>query len=564
MLSVVRHRGVTIALSLALAASMVAMATPAAEADSGTGVFSVRMTAPGPHSPQGRSLAKTTITRTEGVVVRSVDLGDAEFGRKKGQYRAPVRGILVTPEQQAEMPAKLIVVTHLRYPNCAGDRFAYPCPRGKRERRLDRGMTHIGVELSRRGYSVLIPDLGPLYIGDDLTSPYDQPAGVRKVVGRLIDTAVSASAGKKTRMGSGLRGSIDASQVGLLAHSRSATLAGDLTRGWSSSAHPIASLMTYGGGYDAYYGGAPDSTPMVPDVPYLGVVGDQDQDTPYLSAMWLTRHVDSRRSRPALVAVAPGFGHTFVNRILSSAKIDDRICEVGCRTASEHEKFLGRTAHSWFGATLRQRPTRLPLRPTGRLPKALSGVPVHWLAVTNRDRANVFLAGRRGTLQPFGVGARARSCFPAEPMAPSMPGTCPMSFLGVSMNAEKITQVALTPSSGVRLRTAPTMRVAGVALHLAPSGDRRDHAPGSPLRVTVGLSNGRRVVLDVSPSHAALVNRETKDVNGTYSIGTVRLRLPRWVRDTQVVSVKLTGGTAKSRFDVRAIDLAQTRNRTHR
>ncbi len=556
-LSAERRRAVTIAISLSLAgAIMTAVAPPAATR---AGEF-----AAGPHSPVQRSLAATRITRKVGAIVRDVDLGDIELGRSAGEYRTPVRGVLVTPGAKKASHSKLIVVAHLRYPGCAGNRFAYPCPHGRTERRFDRGMTYLGVSLARRGYSVLIPDLGPLYIGDNLADPYDQPAGAAELLERLIDSAVAASAGERTRWGRGLRGDIDASRVGLLAHSRSAAVASDLTRSWSAGSHPIAAIMTYGGAYESAYGGELGTTPMVPDVPYLGIAGDQDRDTPYMAPMWLTQHIGTHRTAPALVAVVPGLGHTLINRTLSAAGLDDRICDTSCPDAHQHEAFLSTTALDWFDATLRHRRTRIPLRPGANMPRKLSGVPAHWLAVTNRVHAGVYLAGRRGTLRPFGKGAQTRTCFPAEPMAPSQPGVCRHPRAGVSQNSAKITRVTLGPSSGVALRTPRITGVTAVALHLAPTGDRSDRAPVSPVRVTVRLANGRHVMLNVAAGEAALMDRATRSTNGTYSIGTVRLDLPRWVARTRVVSVSLTGGTARSRFDVRAIDLAQGRRRDMR
>ncbi len=419
-------------------------------------------------------------------------------------------------------------------------------------------MTYLGVALARRGYSVLIPDLGPTYIGGTLTDPYDQSAGVRTILDRLLGSALAASAGERTPWGRGLEGDIDASHVGLLAHSRSAAVARDLTRAWSAGAHPITTIMTYGGAYDTSYGGEPGSTPMVPDVPYLGIAGDQDRDTPYMAPMWLTHHLGTHRTAPALVAVVPGFGHTLINRTLSSAGIDDRICDTSCPDAAEHEAFLSAASLDWFDATLRRRRTALPLSPTTPLPATLAGASAHWLAVTNQRHATAFLAGQHGRLDPFGTGARARTCYPSEPMAPSLPGVCPLPARGVSQNADQVTQVLLTPRGGVRLHTAPTRGVTSVALDLAPSGDRVDQLPGNPLRVTVRVADGRELVVDVAPTDPAVVDRATTSTNGTYSIGTLRLVLPRWVRTARVVAIRLTSST-RSRFDVRAIDLSRSR-----
>ena len=95
----------------------------------------------GPHSPVNRKRAATTTVRRAGVVVRDVDLGAVELGRRKGQFRAPVRGVLVTPDRP-RANAPLVIMSHLRSPGCADDVSAFPCP-GK-DVRYDRGMTYLG------------------------------------------------------------------------------------------------------------------------------------------------------------------------------------------------------------------------------------------------------------------------------------------------------------------------------------------------------------------------------------------------------------------------------------
>lgn len=74
-----------------------------------------------------------------------VDSGDIDLGARRGQFRAPVRDVLVVPEKARNAP--LVVFSHLRAPSCSGgeegDVVAYPCPRGTKERRLDHGMTYL-------------------------------------------------------------------------------------------------------------------------------------------------------------------------------------------------------------------------------------------------------------------------------------------------------------------------------------------------------------------------------------------------------------------------------------
>ena len=79
--------------------------------------------------------------RRAGAVIRDVDLGDVELGERKGQFRSPVRGVLVTPDRP-RANAPLVIMSHLRSPGCADDVSAFPCP-GK-DVRYDRGMTYLG------------------------------------------------------------------------------------------------------------------------------------------------------------------------------------------------------------------------------------------------------------------------------------------------------------------------------------------------------------------------------------------------------------------------------------
>lgn len=96
-----------------------------------------------------------------------------------------------------------------------------------------------------------------------------------------------------------------------------------------------------------------------------------------------------------------------------------------------------------------------------------------------------------------------------------------------------------------------------MALHLAPTGDRVDGAPGSPLRAKVRLSNGRHVAVNVAASEAAVTDRGKKLLAAPTSSAPCASR--SLGLSEKVVSVKPTGGTATSRFDIRAIDLSQRR-----
>lgn len=516
----------------------------------------------GPHSPVDRKLAATRISRVSGAVVRAFDLGDVDLAPVPGgpdveRFRAPVRGLLVTPRGHRRR-AGLLVVAHLRYPNCGRSRFAFPCPNPP-GRRFDRGMRYLGIAMARRGYSVMIPDLAPLYVGGDLDAPYDQAAGFTATLTQMLDTLRSADTGHPTRYGSGLRGRIDATRIGLIGHSRSASTASQFVRTWHRPWSRVGSVMVYGGAYQIEFHGREGTFPAMPDLPFLGIVGDEDQDTGFMGAMWLAHHIDQQRKRPALIAVVPGLGHTYINRTLSAAGVDDRICDDRCPGVRVHERFLVDTATRWFNATLRHKRSDFPLRGTVSLPGRQSGLPVRWLAVTNGPRRIAYLAGGTGRLRPFGPLGRARTCYPLEELAPLQPGDCQPPVRAVTQTAAAITQVRLAPRSGVFLRTQPTRRVAAIALHLSPSDDRTDGRAGSPVVVVVHLANGKRERLYVPGRTPALHDRATPDRTGVYATSTVRVRLPRWLRQRTIVALELRGGPTISQLDLRGIDLVQVK-----
>jgi len=506
----------------------------------------------GPHSPVNRKRAATTTVRRAGAVIRDVDLGDVELGERKGQFRSPVRGVLVTPDRP-RASAPLVIMSHLRSPGCADDVSAFPCP-GK-DVRYDRGMTYLGESLAKQGYSVLIPDLAPLFIGIGMAQPYDQQAGYRTIVGRLRDETVAASAGRATAFGKGLNGAIDARRTALIVHSRSAYVAGPLVQAWSRSRSPIVSVMAYGGAFDA-----PDDhgrfTPMIPDVPFLGIVGDRDRDTKFTGQLWLTQHAGASRRTPALMSVVPGLGHNYVNRALSSTRLDDRAgCDATCPGPAAHERFLSSAARQWLDATVRRTRTTLPMTAAAPLPTTLGGLPARWLAVTNGPRVNAYLGGMRGSMRPIGRGGSVRPCLYVDPMNPAKPANaCPEPQRGDVQNASRVARVTVTPSGGVRV-AARTRGVRELVLQLSPNDDRADRRAGSPLRVTVRTASGRPTVIDVPATHPALRNRAGRDANGTYSIGTIRLMLPRSVTASTVTGIDLTGGSASSSLDIRAVDL---------
>ncbi|MCT2042685.1 hypothetical protein M3D15_04965 [Pseudoclavibacter alba] len=62
---------------------------------------------------------------------------------------------------------------------CAGrrrTRACLPLPAGTTDLRYDRGIEYLGEALAARGFTVLIPELSPLYL-NAFTETYDQTQG---------------------------------------------------------------------------------------------------------------------------------------------------------------------------------------------------------------------------------------------------------------------------------------------------------------------------------------------------------------------------------------------------
>ncbi|MDO5627099.1 MAG: hypothetical protein Q4G43_02150 [Mobilicoccus sp.] len=529
-----------------LAVASATLTVPIAEAAPTAGAARVVADQEGPHSPRGRKIPAPRVSTMPGVQIFDVDFGDVDLGRRAGQFRSPMRGVLVVPEKGRGAP--LVVVNHLRMPGCTGEVMAYPCPRGTRELRLDRGMTYLGIDLARQGYAVLIPDLSPLWIGAETSAPYDQIAGWQTIVGGLRDRVAAANRGG-TAFGTSLRGRVDTSRSALIVHSRSAYIVGTAVQAWKSTS-PVTSVLAYGPAADA-------EDPAPPDVPYLVTLGSADADVYSTPSHWASAHLGEKRTSPLLVAQVPGLGHSAVNRTLSRAGLDDRrSCEGDCPTARQHEVFLQNTASAWLAATYPSGRTvasgdDIPTSATAPLPPRLGGLAVQWLAATNAPATLVYdsAAGARG-VQAFGGGTIA-ACRYLDPMDPAQDrGRCAEPEEGVVEARGPVLRVGLRPAGGARFAVAPTPGVRQVDVTINPSGSRADRRPGTPLQVTLVDDAGGRHPVDAS--RTVLRDRRTAEESGVYT--PVTLRLPVEV-DAAVVAVELTGRDGDGLVEVRRIDL---------
>ncbi|CED92363.1 MULTISPECIES: alpha/beta hydrolase family protein [Actinomyces] len=515
----------------------------------------------GPHAPVDRVPAHTTVELSDGAVVRDFDLGDVELGPQSnpGAFRAPVRGVLVTPDTEAQS-APLVIFSHLRTFGCADDTFGYPCARGVEEIRADRGMTYFGKALAAQGYAVLIPDLSPLWSGAELSAPYDQVAGWLATVGRMREEAIAASAGRDSVLGEGLTGAVDASRTALIMHSRSAGIANAAVESWRESASPITSLMSYGGDYGVPDGPEADfAAPAPAYVPLLAVDGDADRDVKQAGPMWLAEHIGQPRSAPAISVRLPGYGHNYINRALSERGFDDRVLDEGMEApkAADHERMLTDVAVQWLAQTVRGETGAIPTSSMAELPEQLVGIPARWLIAPGVERVSWTASGDAADAPALTAlnGGSVTTCRTYADMDPNQySDRCPYPEVGVLSSRSFTAAVTLTDGGGGHLDT-DAHDVQSLAVHLAPTGDRADGLTHTPLRVVVTAADGSRYVLEPSGRLEALRNLARADANGDYTLATIRFVLPEEAASTHVVGVDLTGGPAGGNISVRGVDL---------
>lgn len=524
-----------------------------------------RKDADGPHADPNRKPAPLSVKQVGNVTVRDFDLGNLEIGPEKNKksFITPVRGIFVAPSKAKNAP--LVLMGHLRSPSCTGEIFAHPCPKGTTEMRYDRGMTYWAQALAEKGYAVIVPDLNPVFINKDQDG-YDQRKAWLRVMERARDEVLAADAGKKSIFGQGLKDSIDQAHTALVAHSRSGSYIADAQKAWAKSVAPLRSVMAYAPSPNDGKVDFDFEAPVDPNIPYFSVNGDEDGDVNLMDPKWLTEHVGQKRTASALSAVVPGYGHNYINREFSSRKIDDRKNkDKSLPDAKAHEKLMIEASAMWLDSTLRGKSGQMPLKAGEQPPATIAGVPTSWLMVTNAPKYS-FLSGASGSAKALGNGT-ALACHNYPTVVPPFArakDACPDIEDGVLENNSRLTRVKLTPAGGARFtipaagsKGEPT-GVSDVAIHLSPSGSRKDKEKGTAIHVTVRLGNGKVFETDIPATHYALKDRKGKQTNGVYTIKTVRVKLPDWVKDQKITAVDITGGLKNVKggsVDVRAIDL---------
>ncbi|STD10386.1 Alpha/beta hydrolase family [Dermatophilus congolensis] len=265
-------------------------------------------------------------------------------------------------------------------PGCANKALTYPCPKGIQEIRYDRGMAWLGEALAARGYSMLIPDLAPIYSPQDTEKPYDQKAAWLRTTEMLRAHMLSANAGKRSAWGTGLTGMIDGRDTTLMVHSRSAYMVNTTVNAWRKSPTPIKQILAYG----AWQNTPSTDEPPVPfpaDIPFLDIAGTADGDVDHDGSQWMTELIGQRRTAPAFHVEVTDYGHSYINRELSRRHLDDRNGVDNGPTAADHEKLLLAATRGWLDQTVRDKHV-FPMKATEPLPNGLIGIPARYLVAT--------------------------------------------------------------------------------------------------------------------------------------------------------------------------------------
>ncbi|MCS4485121.1 hypothetical protein NXS08_06530 [Gleimia sp. 6138-11-ORH1] len=498
--------------------------------------------ASGPLADPQRVLAERKITSKDSTISVEIDFGNSTSDQK---YSAPLRGLLVAPKPEVVSAQKftgdaspLVVISHLRVPNCADGNFSYPCAQGSEELRYDQGMHYYAQFLAENGYTVIIPDLGGIFVGSDVQQPYDQRAMWKQSVGKFVDALKSDSAGETNIFGVEKLAKINFSNVGLLVHSRSAAMVEAAQELFGKT--EVKSVLAYGPAYDTVEIAAISPAPA--DIPYLAVAGEYDADVGPSANLWLGHYLPTVREHPANVVSVPGLGHMLINETAASAGIDDRIgCdERECPDATEHQRVLKEIGLDWFNATLTDAKTSLPITSKVTLPEKVANLPARWLAHTPKSLASVNADQFKAQAEnSFSL------CINPDPMSPiQIPNACPEPKTGI---VQILTEVGYLTSAYAEVEVKGA---SGLAVHVTPVGSMADE--GAPIEIVLTLADGTTHTLAVAPTHPALQNRSGAGSNGIYQLATIRLELPAEVSAGVIKKIEIA---AKSHpIEIKSVD----------
>lgn len=488
----------------------------------------------------GQNTAADTTTATEKTTATTYEFALEDY-QVSPDIHLPVRGSVTTA---GHSNAPLVVVNHLRTFNCADDTFAYPCPDGVDEVRADRGMHYLAEDLAEAGYTVVVPDLGPLWAPESPTQPYDQVEAWAGVVNAMRGELEAANQGQSQQLDDSLVGTTDFSRTGVFMHSRSALLGNK-----AAEISPEVSLASYGGFYHVPESPEDSFSPAPADVPTLTIDGQADEDTSQAAADWLPEYVGQDRNSAALNFIVSGLGHNYINRVLSQREFDDRIddgeiSEIG---ATEHEEFLGRALKQWFDQTLRDQEGPYPLNADDELPTELAGRDASVYAASPAT-ASRWIASEPGAQLP---GSKAEFCRIYPSMNPvDYEDRCDFVDMGIVNSASINARVKLTDSPVVV--PVSSAGAESLSMHMMPTGSREDGKKQTQLKITAIMDDGSRERIAVPAPNPVLEDATTETSNGEYWIRTLRISLPEQAKNRPISQLEITGDGS---IDLRAVEL---------
>lgn len=480
----------------------------------------------GPKAAANRTTAPTEVRHSADgqIATIAIDYGNA----KVGEYSAPARGLIIAPVK-SDAPTPLIILSHLRAPNCADLESRYPCADGIAELRYDEGMQYIGEHLAKLGFTVVIPDLAPAFIGLGVKEPYDQTLFWQDIISRFVSTIEQANGGDD-KLGTTIA-PVDLGNIGLFVHSRSAQMTDTAKRLFGNH---LKSILAYAPSYETFE--LADISPAPMDIPYLAIVGSRDTDVGASANLWLSHYATTPRQTVASTVELPHFGHMSINRTAAKADIDDRRgCDmIACQDDKAHEQMILDVISDWFGASLQGKHSTLPLTPHTPLPEQVANHSARWLALS--PKAIGYVDAKALSETALDKSAGVQYCAYSDPMNPAaaiMPA-CPEPEIGV---VQILTPVAYIDHSAKA--TANIKGASALALHIAPAGGTAN-AKGTSVDIALSLDNGETVSLSIPATHPALMDRASEHDSGSYRLGTVHLSLPQAVAAHTISAITIS------------------------
>jgi dienelactone hydrolase len=562
------------ALAIAAAlASALAPAGPAAAAPAATGRDG--MASRDPAGP-----AATTAAAITTVVTRGYDLGRAQLsvlGADGRPHRLPTRLVgEITVRTGTSGRSPVVVILHGAHQSCAEGPDGtvssdFPCLPGWEPVESYTGYRYLAERLAREGFLVVSVDGRPVAPYDHTNRPF--PDGAEAGVSTwmdlralIVDThlrrlvrAGHGEIGPAVDFGVRLAGRVDASNVGLVGHSR-----GGEGVVWASllegpRPYRVRSVVTI----------APtDFADRVvpPGVPFAVLLPTCDGDVSDLQgARFYDEARNTPRTRPLLQVAIHGANHDFFNEVwpdewgvaaAGTAPVDPTgFCDPGSpsRLTRPRQEAVGASIVSDFlRGTMRGAPAALAALGIGtQPPRAIAGVPV--TARTQEPTAGrIDVAPMDGSPYQLAQTAGGGRITPAglDYLALCRPGTvvdvpysgdegdgrteaCPPAWFAQAQVADELR--AGWSSPGGRLVLAPSPRpvdlrgVAAVSLSIAPTPPDADpdlNGAGSarPFSVALVDASGRRAIVPISSAEPAVRSWPTVTVLGTVRVPIARFR----------------------------------------